>query len=343
MYIDRTALYSQIEKLRKSKLLVYITGDRPGLETQIHSEILDYFIDHLDKIGKQQKISLFLYTRGGNTLAAWSLVNLIRQFCEDFEVIIPSKAQSAGTLISIGANRIIMTKQATLGPIDPSLNSPLCPQNPMAPQNPQSRIPVSVESIKGFFQFVQNDLEINNEINLKDILINLSNQVHPLVLGDIYRSRTQIQMLAKKLLLKQIKEEEKIEKIIAFLCSDSGSHDYTIYRREAQNELELNIEKPDDNLYSIIKATMDNIKLELELDKPYNPNVILGASQTADYSCRRILIESLDLGTHVFVSEGTLVKNVQNIQQFPQIPPIQQTIINDQRKFEGWKTENVKP
>ncbi|MDR2691827.1 MAG: hypothetical protein LBB73_05955 [Dysgonamonadaceae bacterium] len=339
MYTDRIELYRKIEALRKSKLLVYITGDRPGLETQIHPEILDYFIDHLDKIGKQEKISLFLYTRGGNTLAAWSLVNLIRQFCEDFEVIIPSKAQSAGTLISIGANCIVMTKQATLGPIDPSLNSPLCPQNPMSPQNPQIRIPVSVESIKGFFQFAQNDLKITDEENLKDILINLSNQVHPLVLGDIYRSRTQIQMLAKKLLSKQIKEEEKTEKIIAFLCSDSGSHDYTIYRREAKNELGLNIEKPDDCLYSIIKQTMDNIKSELELNIPYDPNVLLGVNQTVDYNCRRSLIESLEFGTHVFVSEGTLVKNTHNIPQMPQLPPIQQTIINDQRKFEGWKTE----
>ena len=339
MYSDRISLYQELEKLRNSKLLVYITGDRPGLETQIHSEILDYFIDHLDKIGKQQKISLFLYTRGGNTLAAWSLVNFIRQFCEDFEVIIPSKAQSAGTLISIGANRIIMTKQATLGPIDPSLNSPLCPQNPMTPQNPQARIPVSVESIKAYFQFIQDDLKIKDEINLKDILINLSDQVHPLVLGDIYRSRAQIQMLAKKLLSKQITEKDKIENIIAFLCSDSGSHDYTIYRKEAKNELGLNIETPDDNFYSIIKATFDDIKSELELDNPYNPNVILGANQIADYSCRRILIESLDFGTHVFVSEGTLQKIEQQIPQMPPLPPIKQTIINDQRKFEGWKTE----
>ncbi|KAA6325832.1 hypothetical protein EZS27_024995 [termite gut metagenome] len=339
MLNDRKELYQQIENLQKSKLLVYVTGDRPGFETQIHPEILDYFIDHLDKIGKQQKISLFLYTRGGNTLAAWSLVNLIRQFCKDFEVIIPSKAQSAGTLISLGANTIIMTKQATLGPIDPSLNSPLNPQNPMVPQNSQARIPVSVESIKGYFQFIQNDLKINNERNLKDILINLSNQVHPLVLGDIYRSRSQIQMLAKKLLSKQIQEEEKIKKIIAFLCSDSGSHDYTIYRKEAKNELGLNIEAPDDNFYSLIKATFNDIKSELELDIPYNPNVLLGANQTADYSCRRSLIESLDFGTHVFVSEGTLVKSIQNIQQMPQFPPIQRTIIDDQRKFEGWKTE----
>jgi hypothetical protein len=339
MFNDRKELYQHIEDLQKSKLLVYVTGDRPGFETQIHPEILDYFIDHLDKIGKQQKISLFLYTRGGNTLAAWSLVNLIRQFCKDFEVIIPSKAQSAGTLISLGANTIIMTKQATLGPIDPSLNSPLNPQNPMAPQNPQARVPVSVESIKGYFQFIQNDLKINDEKNLKDILINLSNQVHPLVLGDIYRSRSQIQMLAKKLLSKQVQEKEKIEKIIAFLCSDSGSHDYTIYRKEAKNELGLNIETPDDSFYALIKATFNDIKSELELDIPYNPNVLLGANQTTDYSCRRSLIESLAFGTHVFVSEGTLVKSIQNIQQMSQFPPIQRTIIDDQRKFEGWKTE----
>ncbi len=125
MYNDRIKFYESIENKRNSKLLVYVTGDRPGFETQIHPEVLDYFIDHLDRIGKPKKISLFLYTRGGNTLGAWSLVNLIRQFCNELEVIIPSKSHSAGTLISLGANTIVMTKQATLGPIDPSLNSPL--------------------------------------------------------------------------------------------------------------------------------------------------------------------------------------------------------------------------
>lgn len=339
MFKDRILLYQEIEKRRESKLLVYVTGDRPGFETQIHPEILDYFIDHLDRIGKPPKISLLLYTRGGNTLCAWSLVNLLRQFCDDFEVIIPAKAHSAGTLISLGANTIVMTKQATLGPIDPSLNSPLNPQNPLAPQNPTARVPVSVESIKGYFQLAQEDLNIKNEENLKEIIINLSNQVHPLVLGDVYRSRTQIQMLAKKLLSKQITDQAKLDKIIAFLCSDSGSHDYSIYRREARDELGLNIEKPDDSFYEVIKETFNSIRSELELNTPYDPNLTLGTQMTANYSSRRILIESLQFGTHVFVSEGTLVKNVQSIPQQQPLPPIQRTLIDDQRIFEGWRTE----
>jgi len=342
MLKDREHLYHQIEALRKSKLIVFVTGDRPGFETQIHPEILDFFIDHLDNIGKHQKISLFLYTRGGNTLAAWSLVNLIRQFCEEFEVIIPSNAHSAGTLLSLGANTIIMTKQATLGPIDPSLNSPLNPQNPLAPNNPTARVPVSVESIKGYIQLAKEDLGITDQNNLADILINLSNQVHPLVLGDVYRSRTQIQMLAKKLLLKQMDDPEKIEKIIAFLCSDSGSHDYTIHRTEAKNELGLNIEKPNDEFYVIIKSIFDDIKQELELNQPFTPNLVLGSLNTASYVTRRALIESAQYGTHVFVSEGTLVKTDQIIPQPHPLPPIQRSLIDDQRHFEGWKTETKK-
>src|ERR1041385_5656462 len=122
MLKDRIGSYKQLEEKRKSKLLVYITSDRRGLETQIASDILLYFANHLDKLGDSEKISLFLYTRGGSTIAAWSLVNLIRNFCKDFEVIVPFNCHSAGTLICLGANTIVMTKQATLGPIDPSTN-----------------------------------------------------------------------------------------------------------------------------------------------------------------------------------------------------------------------------
>src|SRR4051812_38640883 len=132
MYADRKALYAQIEAERQTKLLVYITGDRPGLETQVGPDVYDRFVNHLDRIGVVPKISLYLYTRGGDTLAAWSLVNLIRQSCDELEMIIPSKAHSAGTLMCLGANRIVMTKQATLGPIDPSITGPLNPQIPGA-------------------------------------------------------------------------------------------------------------------------------------------------------------------------------------------------------------------
>lgn len=341
MIQDRIVNYKWIEENRKSKLIVYFTGDRPGMETQIAPDVLEYFSEQLDRIGKVDKISLFLYTRGGDTMAAWSLVNLIRQFCKKFEIIIPSKARSSGTIISLGADNIMMTKQATLGPIDPSLNSPLNPQNPQLPNNPQARIPVSVESIQSFFEFAKNELQVKNEENLKDILLSLSEKVHPLVLGNIYRSRTQIQMVARKLLQKQLgkEQEEKIDKIVTFLCSDSGSHDYAIYRNEARDELGLTIEKPNDEQYQKIKIIFDSIRDELKLLEPFNPNLELGEEATKNYSCRRVILESIDGGTDVYLTEGSLIKKTQAINQPQGFPPITRTTIENQMSFEGWKHE----
>ncbi len=48
---QRLPLYAQLEKDRGTKVLTYVTGDRPGLETQINTDALDPFVHHLDTIG----------------------------------------------------------------------------------------------------------------------------------------------------------------------------------------------------------------------------------------------------------------------------------------------------
>lgn len=303
------------------------------METQISPEVYDKFVNHLDLIGVVKKISLYLYTRGGNTLAAWSLVNLIRQFCDELEVIIPSKAHSAGTLMSLGANTIVMTKQATLGPIDPSITTPLNPQ--IAGASPDARYPVSVEAVSGYLDLAKKDLNINDEANLASLLNHMSDKIHPLVLGAVFRSKSQIQMLARKLIKAQVTDEGNIDKVISFLCSESGSHDYTIHRREARNGLGLNIEKPDDNLYALVKRIYDDIVQELCLDTKFDIGNVLGGQPQAAYSCRRALIDSVPGGTDSFVSEGTIAQQPIQIQ-----PGVTQIAIEDRRTFEGWRHEN---
>lgn len=195
MYADRRDIYAQIEKERGSKVLAYVTGDRPQMETQIHPEVLDYLPEHLDAFGLPAKISLVLYSRGGDTLAAWTIANMIRQFCDEFEVIVPMKAHSAATLISLGATNIVMSKQATLGPIDPSVNSPLNPQVPGAP--PNARLPVSVEEVAAYFQLFTDSLGVGGDEHKTAVYLKLAEEVHPLALGKVYRARTQIQRLYK--------------------------------------------------------------------------------------------------------------------------------------------------
>jgi hypothetical protein len=334
MLPERLPHLKELEDLRKSTIITYATSDRSGMETQIGDDILGIFADHLDAIGSVEKISLFLYTRGGSTLTAWSLVNLIRNFCENFEVIVPSKCHSSGTIICLGANNIVMTKQATLGPIDPSTNGLF---NPYVDHNNQRiKAPVSVEHVNSFIEFVKTEFNISDQLALSNILINLSNHIHPIALGEVFKAKTQIQMIAKKLLNKQgINEAGAVDKIINFLASESGSHDYTIYRREARNELGLNIETPDENQYQLIKSVFRDIENELELTTPYNPNMYLAGTANFPYQFKRGLIESRKFGSNIFVSEGELQKQI--IQQNTPSGVINNTIINDSRSFDGWK------
>jgi hypothetical protein len=326
-YKTRRTLYRQIERDRTTRVLTFVTSDRAGMETIIAPDCIDLFVDLLDKIGPTKKISLILHTNGGSTLAAWRLVNLIRTFCDDLELLIPLKALSAGTLIAIGADRVVMTKQAALGPIDPSVNNPLNPQVNMG--NQMARVPVSVENVRGYLDAARDDLGIKSETGMTTVLAGLSQQIHPLVLGEIFRSRAQIRFLAGKLIQRQVSDSEKIKSIIDFLCADSGSHDYTINRREAA-ELGLQVEKPSEAFYRVLRKIHLSYAEELKLLQPYSQQVVLGVQRTATYFELRGLVESA-AGGYGFVSEGTLTKTQVSTPVGPQ------EAVTDQRPFEGWR------
>lgn len=335
MFNQRRKIYEQIERERNTKVIAYATSNRQGMETQIGSDVPDVLLEHLDLIGNVPKISLFLYTLGGDTLAAWNIVNLIREFCKEFEIIVPNKCRSAGTLMSLGANNIIMTKQATLGPIDPSLNSPM---NPIIPNtNPPMKLPVSVESVKGYFDMLKKEVGVETNEALSSAYIKLTETVNPLVLGDIYRRKNQIIMLARQLLNMHSVENSISEKIIAFLCSDSGSHDYTINRSEARG-LGLPIESPTEEMYQLLKLWHNDIIDDLEINKPYLPQNEFGERTEIDYCYKRAIVESVARGEDNFISEGHLSKNIIKIQLGPT-----QCQIQDDRKFDGWRlTKNAK-
>lgn len=298
------------------------------METQIQSDVYDYLVNLLDDIGIVERISLILYTRGGATMAAWSFVNLIQQFCQTFEVIVPSKSHSAGTLIALGAKAIVMTKQATLGPIDPSVNGPLNPKFALGPAgSPEATFPVSVEAVNGFIELGKAALGVGEAHAIKDLLVKLSDSIHPLVLGDVFRSKSQIQMLGKKLLESSNTSPDRIPSLISFLCSESGSHDYSIHRREARS-LGLPIEKPNDDFYREIKALYDDFAAELTLTREWNPIAALAGAPSHSYSNKRALLESTTGGSYYFVSEGTIQIGV---------PPGGMPQIQDNRAFEGWR------
>ena len=312
-------------------MIAYVTGDRPGLVTTIAADALDMFADHLDAIGVADRISLILYTRGGDPHAARSIVNLLQTFGDDLEIIVPSKCRSAGTLMCLGANRIVMTKQATLGPIDPSVHTALNPGLPNG--NPMARVGVSVEDVNAFIEQARESLPHQP---VGKVFETLAQAVHPLVLGNAYRTRAQIRMLAGSLLSKHMSDKGAIAKVLDFLCTDSGSHDYTIGRREARDELGLPIETPGWGFYRIIKGIHDDIVAALELRRAYDPRDMVSPGDSTTYALPCSLIESVDFGSHVFVREGVLHGAQTEIQ-----PGIVVDAFYDDIQRESWRFHNA--
>lgn len=67
----------------------------------------------------EKGLCLILHTPGGVTNAAESIVAYLRSKFADLEVIVPAFAMSAGTMITLAADRVVMGRQSQLGPIDP--------------------------------------------------------------------------------------------------------------------------------------------------------------------------------------------------------------------------------
>ncbi len=319
---ERCSLIQQIEALEKSRLLCYVAGDRRGLETKIAGDVLPLIYEHLRDIETVPKLDLFLYTVGGDSLAGWGIVNLLREFCNTVGVIIPFRALSCGTLIALGADELIMAKGGQLSPVDPSLASPY---NPPAPGQGQpgsvQLLPVSVEDMVGYLKLARDEVGVKGDDGLSKIMVALSEKVHPLALGAVYRSREQIGLLARKLLAMHEGDKDKVEQIVDTLTKELPSHQYLISRKEAKEGVGLKVKKPSPELEELIWRLYKEYEGWLQLDVPYNAEAVLGTNASTIATFDRAVIESLKsdgkLRTRVFRTEKE-IKRVQGTQ--PGVP-----------------------
>lgn len=326
---DRQALISQVEKSRGSRLVCYVTGDRQGLETKIGMDIFPFFHDLLVQMGRQKQIDLFLYSTGGVTMAAWGLVNLVREFCDRFCVLIPFKAHSSATLISLGADEILMTRMAQLSPVDPTITSPYNPTLPgQAPGTVPQFLPVSVEDVAAYFDLAK-EVGVKEENLTLEVFKTLSSDVRPLALGSVHRAKQQIKMLSEKLLSFHMDEKDKIEAIVSKLIRELYSHDYLIGRTEAKNQIGLKISDLSEDLERQAIDLFKQYAAALELTTPFNADILLGKDSTKVTTFDQAFIESTD-ATYTFRTKKE-VKRVKVTQQGVPMEGFQERVLE-----QGW-------
>ncbi len=302
-------LIQKIQNKRNSKVITYVTGDRQPFVTKVAEDIIPIFAKHLEKIGKQDKISLFLYTRGGDMITPIRLIKLMRSYAGEIETIIPYRAHSAGTLISIGADKIVMGRLGELSPVDPSTGHPFNPENPL---NQKQKMEISVEDLNSYFLLAKEKAGVKDE-QMVNVFEDLTAKIHPLSLGNAYRATRMAKQITEKLLLMHFDkndDKERIESIVKEITGDICIHGYPITRDEADS-LGLNMAEPDAELEKTMWELYENYAEKMELKKKFDPVAILGGQEMANFKYSGAFIESADL-TDSFVFNGKIRRMIKD-------------------------------
>ena len=267
-------MIKQIQSIKKSKVIVYFTGDRQLAGARIAEDAVRPLYDHLLSIDKNAKVDLFLYSRGGDVSVPWRIVSMFREFCDEFSILVPYKAHSAATLICLGADKILMGKKAELGPIDPTLVKIITGETAGPPQE------ISVEDVNSYISFMRERANINDQSALAQVISILANTLTPLTLGSVNRQNSHIRLVARKLLTsrKEKLDEAKMNSIIETLTEKIYSHGHAIGRKEAQ-EIGLPVELPNEDLETVLWKLYLEYEKILELNEPIDPLLILSGKE----------------------------------------------------------------
>jgi hypothetical protein len=179
----------------------------------------------LEKLGRMEKIYLFIKSGGGNGQSSLRLVNLLRQYCGQLTALVPLECASAATMIVLGANEILMGPMAYLTAVDTSLTHSLSPID-----RDNDRVSVSLDELTRVIRLWE-----KNEGNEKENPYqSLFEYVHPLVIGAVDRAESLSIMLCKELLAYHISDASVAEQIANTLNSKYPSHTYPILTEEAR-------------------------------------------------------------------------------------------------------------
>lgn len=263
---ERDLLYKEIQKIRKRPTISYVTSIRPMYGGVMACDAITEFCEQLQQIPvKFKEVDLLLVSNGGDPIAAWRIMSLLRERFENVGVLLPYQAFSAATLLAMGANEIIMHPFSNLGPVDIQLSY----------MHNGEKKNFGVEDLSHFFDFVKKDLGIVKEECLTSILSLIHTDIGGLSIGAAKSSSNLSITLGQNLLKQHMDDLEKIESISQALNKSFYHHGYAVGREEAYNIGLPVILDNNKRLMDLIWAIWRDFEKEMECSKSFNPLEIL--------------------------------------------------------------------
>jgi hypothetical protein len=237
----------KLEAIREHPVLVY--------NGPIEDAAVPVFSECLRRLGVSPRLDIVLFTGGGSVTVARRLALLLREFAEIVTVIVPASARSAGTLLALSADEILMTASGELGPIDAHIFA----------EGPASLGPDSIgaEDVRLFSAMAEEWFGVTSESKRFELLALIAQRVFPLSLSTLYRSSKLTRQVARELLdLGPLNgDNDRCNQLINRLTEGYWGHDVSITRRDA-TLLGLPVVKPTSEEEALLISLRDSCRRE---------------------------------------------------------------------------------
>lgn len=312
-FAERKKTIAELEGKRGCKIITLLHSDRisdtpiTGINTHLAGDHIPVFHELLRRLGKMQSLDLWLYTRGGDMNVPWPLINAIRSYADKVNVLVPFRAHSAGTLIALGADKIVMSPSAELSPVDPTTANQF---NPRDPSNPQSVLGISVEEVTAFIEMAKENIGVEGNPNVVSILQTLTKDISPIALGNVHRTYTQIRDVSRKLLglhMDISKEEVRVTDIIDKLTKKLYSHLHAINRREAHDLIGLDVTDATEDEDILMWKLYQDYADELQINTQFNIRGVLTTQLEQELTLKGGFIETTE-DSFVYLTKNKLTQ-----------------------------------
>ncbi len=273
-YNSRKELYKQIIESRKRPLITYVTSFRANASASIASDVIPNFIKLVQTIERDSKeIDLLLISYGGDPTVAYRIVSILRERFDKIGVLLPYTAYSAATLISLGADEIVMHPFSNLGPVDPQLTH--------KKQN-QEQIQFGSEDLRNFVDFLRKDVGLSDQEQMQKSFEIICKEVGAVPIGVAKRSAQLALSMGEKLLSMHMSDSNKAKTIAETLNKSFYHHGYPLGRTEA-NKMGLPITNPEIDLEDLLWKVYESFETEMNFNIPFDPlNLVLNSPISAN-------------------------------------------------------------
>jgi len=301
----------------ESTVLVYFTADSPVVGALISEDAILPIFDHLRAFGRQESLTLFLYSNGGQMETPWKLVTMLREYCKRLQIIVPYRAYSAATMIAMGTDKILMTSKSELGPIDPALQV-----NPLGGKEGAAlRLPdLGVEDIASYLTFIRDRAKLTDQAAVSAAVASLAEHLTPPLLGRLERVYSHIRLVARNLLnLHQPPfDDRKVSSIAQALTEKIYVHGHGIGRKEAR-DIGLDVQDVDAPTESLAWSLYEHYEQEFRLRETRDPEFYFPPNKdTYELSDTEIACVESEKHLHAFVCTA----KAQRIRNMPPNPAI---------------------